>query len=75
MEVIVRRGPLHPPIVATNKATWVEIRDPEGRVMFVIFFPVPGGDQFITISRLDKDFFQQLKSFGINATDSSLVTI
>jgi hypothetical protein len=67
MRVIVRQGALKPPLLDTNEAISVEIRNNEGDALYGVFLiPGPEGTySFITSDVNEKDFTMFLDSFGI----------
>lgn len=64
MIISVSRSPLEDPLLVTDKATWLDIRDDQGFLIFICIFP-PGGAAFLTVNRTDNDFEDTARNFSI----------
>jgi hypothetical protein len=64
MIATVRRSPIHPPLLETSEASWIDIRDDQGYLVFFVIF-MPGGTAFLTCSKEDQDFEATAKNFQI----------
>ena len=64
MILSVRKSPLQEPLLVTQDASWLDIRDDEGHLIMFIIFP-PGKKTFITCTKGDSDFDDTAKSFSI----------
>lgn len=64
MILSVRSSPLLPPLLETKEASWVDIRDDQGHLIFIMIF-MPGGTSFLTCSKNDPDFNDTAKNFQI----------
>jgi len=64
MQIIVKRSPLEPTLLVSDKASWAEVRSDAGVLALVLIFP-PGGTTCLVLSREDKDFEETVRSFGI----------
>ncbi len=64
MEITVRKNALSEPMLVSSEATWVEIRDEQGWLVFLILFP-PGKATCLTINKGDPEFAEIIKEFGV----------
>ena len=64
MTITVRSSPIRPPLLETNEATWVDIRDRSGFLVMIIMF-MPDGESFIVSSKKDADFAETAQNFDI----------
>lgn len=64
MTLSVRRSPFEPPLLLTTEATWLDIRDDQGYLIFMTIF-MPGGTSFLTSGKNDPDFEETAKNFQI----------
>lgn len=64
MIVGVRGNPLKPPLLETNEATWIDVRDESGALVFFVIFP-PGKSTFLTCQKGDSDFEETARGFSI----------
>jgi hypothetical protein len=64
MTVTVRSSPARPPLLKTEEATWLDIRDRSGFLVMMIFF-MPDGESFLTSSKKDADFEDTARNFEI----------
>lgn len=68
MRVTVRANAISPPLLDTAAATSIELRDPKGRLIYVVVM-LPGASpngtcSFVTSDINDPDFTQFVKGFG-----------
>jgi hypothetical protein len=64
MIVSVKASPTQPPLFETREATWLDVRDDQGHLVFFIIF-MPGGQAFLTCSKADADFASTAENFKI----------
>ena len=64
MTVVVRENALTKPLLVTDKATWLEVRDPDGWLVFFVIFP-PGQTHAVVIDRKHPEFEDTIKHFGV----------
>lgn len=64
MELTVRESPAGPPLLETDKATWIELRDKEG-FLVVLTLIMPDRQSFLITTRQDADFAETASNFGI----------
>lgn len=68
MTLTVREGALNPPVLETEGATSMELRDPAGRLVLVVLM-LPGGGQpgaqsFMVMNCNDPKFAETVKGMG-----------
>lgn len=64
MQLVVKKNPLSEPLLSTNEATWLEIRDEQGWLVLMILFP-PGGDSCLVIDKQDPAFRETVENFKV----------